>query len=135
MYNSVKDFLNEIDQMSGQKFEEVIIKLILPANGFTNIQGTAYTGDYGVDVVAYKEGIKYAIQCKRFNSTVSNKAIQEVVTGRNHYGCSGAIVITNNRFTKNAIQLANENNVILYDRNELIKMLGNIKNIQNKNKE
>lgn len=130
VYDNMKEYLYEIDHMTGQEFEEILIESILPANGFTKIKGTAYTGDYGVDIIAYKNGMKYAIQCKRFNDSVSNKAIQEVVAGKNHYGCSKSMVITNNYYTKNAKQLAMENGVELIDRNSLVMMMNNSENFR-----
>jgi len=123
-YENTEDYLDTIDYMSGQEFENLLINELLPNEGYTDINGTSYTGDYGVDIVAYNNnGIKCAIQCKRFNNKVSNKAIQEVVAGKKHYKCEKAIVITNNYYTKSAKELAFDNKVELLDRDDLIKMI------------
>lgn len=123
-YTEQEDSLDSIDNMSGQDFEDYIIQL-LRKEGFTSINGTSYSGDYGVDIVATKQDLKYAIQCKRFANKVSVGAIQEVTAGRKHYRCDKALVITNNYFTKNAIELANSNFVTLWDRDDLIRMIRN----------
>lgn len=113
--------------MSGQDFETYLINVILPKDGYTNLQSTNYTGDYGIDIIAYKNDIKCAIQCKRANSKISNKAIQEVVAGRKHYKCDKSIVITNNYYTENAKQLAFDNKVELLDRDYIIRMIKKLK--------
>lgn len=125
IYDKQETLLDKIDYMSGQKFEELLINQLLPNEGYTNISGTPYTGDYGVDIIAYKDGIKCAIQCKRFNEKVSNGAIQEVAAGKKHYFCEKAIVITNNYYTNNAKELAFDNKVELLDRDDLIRMIQN----------
>lgn len=122
-YEKQENLLEEIDNMSGQEFELLLIEKLLPLQGYTNINGTSYTGDYGIDIIALKNGIKCAIQCKRFNNKVGNKAIQEVVAGRKHYKCEKAIVITNNYYTNNAKTLAFDNKVELLDRDDVIKMI------------
>ncbi|HNQ62188.1 MAG TPA: restriction endonuclease, partial [Bacteroidia bacterium] len=40
-----------------------------------------------------------------------------------HYSASKAIVVTNNYFTKGAIDLARSNNVILIDKDKLNKLM------------
>ncbi|MEG0277261.1 MAG: restriction endonuclease, partial [Coprobacillus sp.] len=42
-------------------------------------------------------------------------AIQQAYTGCEYYGCDKAVVVTNNRFTNQAIQLSQSNEVILWD--------------------
>lgn len=126
-YEDRGNLLDKIDDMSGQEFELLLIEKLLPLDGYTNINGTSYTGDYGVDIIAEKNNIKCAIQCKRFNSKVSVRAIQEIVAGRKHYRCEKAIVITNNYYTKNAKELAFDNKVELLDRDDIIKMIKNTK--------
>lgn len=122
-YYNQEYILDKIDNMTGQEFEKFLIMTILPYDNFVNINGTAYTGDYGVDIVAEKNELKYAIQCKRFENKVTPKAIQEVVAGKKHYKCDKAIVISNNYFTKNAQQLAFDNCIELLDRDYIIIQL------------
>lgn len=127
-YNEKEELLEKIDYMSGQEFENILINKLLPVDGYEKIEGTKYTGDYGVDIIAYRNGLKCAIQCKRFKEKVSNKAIQEIVAGRKHYRCDKAIVITNNYYTKNAQVLAEDNNVELINRDDLIILIKNYLN-------
>ena len=122
-YKEFNNILDQIDNMSGQEFEDYLINNILPLDGYYNISGTNYSGDYGVDIVAEKNGIKCAIQCKRFREKINLKAVQEIVAGRKHYRCDKAIVITNNYYSKSAIELAYDNAVELLDRDYIILIL------------
>ena len=119
----VKMYNNHYDYMTGEDFETFIAQ-ILGKIGFCNIQLTKGSGDQGVDILAEKDNIKYAFQCKRYDKTVGNKAVQEVFAGKFFYHCHVAVVVTNNYFTQSAKDLAHENGVVLWDRDYLQKFIG-----------
>ena len=96
---------------------------VLRKNGYSNIEITKTSGDQGIDIIAYKNHIKYGIQCKCYTSDVGNKAVQEVFAGKAFYQCHLGIVLTNRYFTKSAIELADKNGIILWDRNRLLEMI------------
>ncbi len=48
---------------------------------FKSVEVTRGSGDYGVDVLAEKEGVTYAVQCKRYDGPVGVKAVQEAYAG------------------------------------------------------
>lgn len=106
------------DSMSGEEFELYVAK-ILDKMGFCNISLTKGSGDQGVDIVAEKDRIKYAVQCKRYSQPVGNKAVQQVFAGVSFYHCHVGVVVTNNYFTNAAKDLAYENGVILWDKDFL----------------
>lgn len=114
--------INDIDNMDGFEFEKFISKL-LSNLGYTYSAVTKQAGDYGIDVIAIKDKIKYAIQCKNYSQPVGNKAIQEAYSGKTFYDCHVAIVITNNYFTANAINQAKMNKVVLWDRDKLKELI------------
>lgn len=118
------DEKSELDYMDGFDFENYSAEL-LKANGFTNVEVTQYSNDFGVDVIAYKDDIKYAIQCKKYSSPVGIKAVQEVIGSKVMNDCHVAVVLTNNTFTKSAIELAEKNNVLLWDANKLKELIDN----------
>lgn len=107
-----------IDCMDGTEFEEWCAQFLLLL-GYTHVEMTKKSGDQGVDILAYKDGLRYAIQCKRYVKPVGNKAIQEVIAGRLFYKCDKAAVMTNNYFTDGATQLALATGVELWDRHFL----------------
>lgn len=100
--------------IDGYDFETFVAKL-LTANQFTNVEVTAKSGDYGADVLANKDGIKYVFQCKYYFNQVGIEAVQQVYSAKDFYNAHVAIVITNSVFTKAAKVLANELNVVLWD--------------------
>ena len=101
---------------------ESYICLKLKTLGF-KAQTTKASGDQGVDVLAEKNNIKFAIQCKLYSSPVGNKAVQEVCAGRDFYDADYGIVVTNNTYTPAAKKLANKNEIILLNDRELEKLL------------
>ncbi len=98
--------------MTGLEYEYTVADY-LRSMGYTNVSVTKGSGDFGIDVIAFKNGHKYAVQCKYYRSPVSLDAVQEAVAGKAMYGCDCAMVVTNNTFTKSAKKLANRNNVVL----------------------
>lgn len=107
--------ISNIDVMTGPQFESFCGEL-LKQNGFRDVQVMGGSGDQGVDIIAKKEGLRYAIQCKRYSSKLGNTPVQEVFAGRIHYGCDIAAVMTNNYFTAGAAELARSTGVFLWDR-------------------
>ena len=116
-----KKTLKEIDKMKGLDFE-VFIGELLTQHGYKtqNIKGS---GDFGVDVIAEKNGTKYAVQVKRYTSNVSRTAISDAVAGKFHWDCEKAWVITNSYFTSDAKLLATSTDCKLTDRDELKRMM------------
>lgn len=121
--NRVDMYNNQYDYMTGEDFE-TYIAIILQRIGYGNIQLTKGSGDQGVDIIAEKDGMKYAFQCKRYDKPVGNKAVQEVFAGKFFYHCHTAVVVTNNYFTQSAKDLAYENGVVLWDRDLLDRYVG-----------
>ena len=98
--------------ISGHDYEKLCAQY-LGCIGYSHVHKTPGSGDQGVDIVATRNGENIAIQCKLWSKPVSNKAVQEVYGGMRLYGCTKAVVITNNKFTPGAIELARADNVIL----------------------
>jgi len=112
--NKITYSINDVDFMNGSDFEHFVALLFTKMGYETTV--TKGSGDQGIDVIAEKNNVKIGIQAKCYAGSVSNSAIQEVVAGAQHYGCDKSIVVTNNVFSKSAIELAQSNNVILWDR-------------------
>jgi|APAga8741244001_1050109.scaffolds.fasta_scaffold07049_6 restriction system protein len=113
--------INEIDHMDGFQFEYYLAALF-KALGY-KVEVTKATGDFGADLILKNEQEKIVVQAKRYSSKISNKAIQEIYTSMSHYNATSAWVVTNNFFTKPAIELANSTGVKLVDRKDLIDLI------------
>lgn len=112
---SVFSQLNNIDLMEGHDFEYWCADL-LRKNGFTQVEVTRGSGDQGVDILAQKDGIRYAIQCKNYSSDLGNKPVQEIHAGKMIYHCHIGAVMTNRYFTAGGKEAAAATGVLLWDR-------------------
>lgn len=121
VYKIKKAGLPEIDKMSGTDFEIFLESLFLKL-GY-KVERVGKMADYGADLIIEKDGVRTAVQAKRWNNPVNVKAIQEINTARAHYNATKALTVTNNRFTSNAIRLANENKVELINRQKLASLI------------
>lgn len=121
-YSGPDAVLISVDRMEGHTFEYWCADL-LRRNGFTDVEVTAGSGDQGVDVLALKDGIRYAIQCKCYTSDLGNKPVQEVNTGKVIYRCQIGVVMTNRHFAKGAIEAAKATGTLLWDREKLKEFL------------
>ena len=111
-----------IDLMEGHDFEYFCAEL-LRKRGFQEVEVTKGSGDYGIDILAEKEGITYAIQCKCYAAPVGVKAVQEAYAGRDYYDCMVGAVLTNQYFTPPAVEAARKLKILLWDRGYLESML------------
>lgn len=93
-----------IDGMSGVEFEGYVAARLRRAGW--QVRFTPAVGDYGVDLIAEKDGQSVAIQCKRHGKSVGVAAVQQVVSGALHHGCTRSLVVSNQEFTTAARQLA-----------------------------
>lgn len=112
----------DMDMMEGHEFEFFCAEL-LKKNGFLEIEVTKGSRDYGVDILAQKDGISYAIQCKCYNTPIGIKAIQEAYAGRDYYDCMVGAVMTNQYFTTPAVEVAKKLKILLWDRGYLDSMV------------
>ena len=113
--------IDDIDLMNGVEFEQFISQLFVKQGYTTEI--TKQSGDQGIDVICEKNSIKIGIQAKCYTGTVGNAAVQEAVAGKKYYRLDKVMVITNSVFSNSAIELANSNDVVLWDRNLLKEKL------------
>lgn len=113
-----------IDLMEGHEFEYWCASA-LKNDGFSSVDVTKASGDQGVDIVASKDGIRYAIQCKRYGTNLGNTPVQEVHAGKKIYRCHVGVVITNQYFTQSAKELAESTGTLLWDREWIRKHLNN----------
>ena len=96
---------------------------LLRKNNFGNVEVTQGSGDHGIDILAEKDGITYAIQCKCYSKDIGNAAVQQAHTGKSIYKKDIAVVLTNRGFTQQAKEEAEMIGVKLWDRNKLLSLI------------
>ncbi len=119
---SRRQFTGDYDLMEGRDFEFFCADLLSKC-GFIEVEVTKGSGDNGVDILAEKDGVSYAIQCKRYDEPVGVKAVQEAYAGRDYYDRMVGVVMSNQYFTKGATQMAQKLKILLWDRGYLEEML------------
>lgn len=121
IYKLNKAGVPQIDKMSGEEFE-MFLEQLFKRKGY-KVERVGHVSDYGADLIIDKDGTKTAVQAKCWKNPVSVKAIQEINTSMAHYSATKAMVVTNSRFTSNAVTLAKENDVELIDRQKLASLI------------
>src|SRR5262249_40520131 len=91
----------------GLEFERECEELLRDVE-FT-VERTPMSGDFGVDLLARKNGLTYAIQCKCYGIPVGISAVQEAAAGRLQYMADYAVVVADSGFTTQARRLAESN--------------------------
>lgn len=113
--------IEDIDGLDGFAFEHLLGALFKQMN--YKVEVTKGSGDQGADIIISKMGRKTVVQAKCYLNNVSNKAIQEVVAAIKYYNADAGMVVTNSYYTKSAIELAEANNIALWDRDKLAQTL------------
>ena len=110
--------------MTGLEFEQYFSAL-LEKNGYACVEVTKKTGDFGADVIATLDGVKYVFQCKYYSSPVGIEAVYQIHAAKTMYSAHVAIVATNSVFTRPAQIAAEELKVILWDGEKLSQLSKN----------
>ncbi len=112
----------EWDDMEGHEFELFCADL-LRRRGFKEVTVTKGSGDFGIDILAERDGISYGIQCKNYSAPIGVKAVQEVYAGRDYYDCMVGVVMSNQYFTGPAVEAAKKLKIVLWDRGYIEEMM------------
>lgn len=124
LFSMIKKYITNahIDTMSGVEFEQYA-RLLLQQNGYTHVELTKASNDYGIDILAMKNDTLYAIQCKKYSSKVGIDAIRQASTGCIYYDHDMAVVLTNSTFSSQAKALAASLDVQLWDHEILTALI------------
>lgn len=87
------------------------------------VRPTAVTVDYGADLIAEKDGLSFAIQCKDLNKPVGVKGVQQAAASKKHYRTDFACVCADSGYTDAALELATLNNVLIANSVNLVARL------------
>ena len=106
--NSVQDLTwQQFERLTGEAFRR---------RGFQVTENTSLGADGGIDLVLYKNGEKYLVQCKQWRAfKVGVGVVRELYGVMAAEGAAGGFVVTSGRFTKDACNFAQRRNVELID--------------------
>ena len=108
---------SNISDLDGFEYEEYCKNEFIKNGWLTEI--TPKSGDYGADIIAKKEDIIAAIQCKNHIKPVGVEAVQQVVGSKAIYSANLLIVISRTGFTERATKLAKANSVLCIDHDQI----------------
>lgn len=111
----------DFDRMSGEEFEAYLADLFL-GSGY-QVFLTQKSHDYGADLILEREKRRIVVQAKRQRDHVGVIAVQQVVAAKAMYACTEAMVVTNTMYTQPAWNLAQVNQVELWDRQALLRAI------------
>ena len=109
--------LAQLDAMDGHDFESYVSELMRELGFSTTV--TKASGDFGVGIIADKDGYSYAVQTKRYTGSVGIEAVYQVVAGMKYYKCQRSMVVTTSSFTPAAWEMAKVHYCKLIDRKRL----------------
>ena len=120
LYSSIPIRFQGVDP---SEFEDFVAYLF-SRNGYDQIQ-TSYSADFGADIIVKKDGVKTAVQVKRYFELhkVGVSDINQVIGAQQYYQCDQALMITTSSYTPAAKQLAATAGVILWDWERLEKAI------------
>lgn len=113
IYSNIDRTFSDKIPLDGIDFEHWCAEKIRQQGWETSVSKAS--GDQGVDVLARRDGILVAIQCKRYANPIGNKAVQEIFTGAQNEDAGHSCVIGTGGFTPSAVRIASKTGVHLLD--------------------
>lgn len=113
----LKDQIGSIEGLTPFEFEQWC-ETQLNKSGW-RAERTKNGADQGADIIAEKDGLRVAVQCKLYARPVGNGAVQEAFASKQFYRTNLAAVISNSGFTPSARQLATTTGVVLLSHTEI----------------
>jgi len=107
--------------MEGLDFERYLRDLFEFLGYSVQMQGGQ--GDQGADLIIARNGRRTCIQAKRHTQSVTNAAVQQVNAARTLYKCHACAVVTNSRFTKGAVEIAEAVKCTLIDGSQIRQLI------------
>lgn len=105
---------NSLDKMSWQDFEYLVGEYFRRRK--FNVEETKSGADGGVDLIVTKGMEKYIVQCKHWKAyKVGVNVVRELRGVMVGVGATGGFVVTSGEFTKDSIDFAKANNILLLD--------------------
>lgn len=108
---------NNLEALSPWEFEEHVAKVYAESGYKTRL--TPKSGDNGIDILAEKQGIRYAIQVKKTRKPVGSPVIQTLMGSMIHAGTDHGICVSFSGFTREAERFAFGKNIELVDKHAL----------------
>lgn len=109
--------------MDAQEFENAVAQ-IFKRLGY-RVEQTPFSNDRGKDAIAWKDGNKYLIECKRYgeNQGIGRRDLQIFRAAMLEERAVGGIYVNTGRFARTAVEYAPVNDIELYDRKKFSSLV------------
>jgi hypothetical protein len=109
--------------MGPRQFEVAIADLFRQL-GY-RVELTPYSNDRGKDAIAWKDGKKYLIECKRYDAlnTIGRRDLQIFVAAMKEEDAEAGFYINTGRFASTVPEYAAANQIALYDRDRFAALV------------
>ena len=113
--------LTLLDNTTGREFEIFLVGIFAKLGYSATV--TNRSKDYGCDMMLQQGDCRIAVQAKRSESELNFTFVQRVLGSLKKYNAHMSVVVTNNKFTSSAKQLAKIKDVVLIDRKKLLDLI------------
>lgn len=95
---------------------ERTVAMLLDKMGYEEVKHVGGAGDKAIDITCYRDGLHFAVQCKKWTTKVDSRTMQHFcVMMKDYHEIERGIFITSSTFTENAKDIATKFNVELID--------------------
>ena len=107
--------------LDGWEFEEEVAK-IFRLNGY-KAKVTKKTGDGGIDIILYKNDLKYIVQCKHYQNPLGPEPVRALWGVKDDFGADKVIMVASSGLTSSAYSfISNKKDFELFDLENIIRM-------------
>jgi hypothetical protein len=111
----------DVEEMSSSEFENFIKDLfVLMEYSVDNKKSDEIEG---ADLIIEKSGEKTAVQAKSFLDFVKDSDVKDVIKAKEYHSCDKAMIVASSFFTKNALDIADKNDVKTWDGKKLKELI------------
>ena len=110
--------------MSDEKFVDLIVRLLRESEFYFDVRKTEYEEYHGIDILCLdNDNHRVGVQVLKEEYDIGKEAIEMIINGINHYGCSKGIIAATTNFKYSAIKLAAADpRIELWDRARVEKL-------------
>jgi restriction system protein len=123
--NDRKKMYQKVEALHGlspREFEEYIAELFKRL-GYENVTLTPTSNDKGIDILAKREGVRIAIQCKKYKGVIGSPQMQTFLGAMQHVEAQKGFFVTTSVFSREAEKFAYDHPIELIDGFALAEMI------------
>lgn len=107
--------------LDGWEFEEEVAR-VFRLNGY-KAKVTKKTGDGGIDIILYKNDLKYIVQCKHYQNPLGPEPVRALWGVKDDFGADKVVMVASSGLTSSANSfISNKRDFELYNLEDIISM-------------